>query len=102
MDILKKIEDMRKERGWSYYTLAMEAGITQSTLMNMFSRGTQPSVKTLTALCEAYGVSLSQFFDEGEEHAVLSREEAELLSAYRKLPANEKRAVSALIGQLKR
>ena len=99
MDILKKIEDMRKERGWSYYTLA---GITQSTLMNMFSRGTQPSVKTLTALCEAYGVSLSQFFDEGEEHAVLSREEAELLSAYRKLPANEKRAVSALIGQLKR
>lgn len=47
MDILDRITELREERGWSVYKLAEESGLTQSTLANMFSRKTMPSIATL-------------------------------------------------------
>ena len=35
MEVLEKIERLRKERGWSKNNLAMEAFLTQSTLNNL-------------------------------------------------------------------
>ena len=35
MEVLEKIEKLRKERGWSINNLAMEALLTQSTLNNL-------------------------------------------------------------------
>ncbi len=100
MDILKKIDDMRKERGMSYYMLALEAGLTQSTVLNMFSRGTQPSVKTLTAICSAFGITLSEFFAEEEKTSGFSGAEKELILMYRKLSEKDKNAVMTLITNL--
>ena len=93
MDILKKIDEMRKKRGWSYYMLAQEAGLTQSTVLNMFSRGTQPSIKTLTAICFAFGITLSEFFAEDGDimgaDKGLSGNEKELIEMYRNLSEKE-------------
>ena len=61
MDILEKITKLRLERGWSVYKLADEAGLTQSTVSNMFSRKTTPSISTLSQICDAFGLTLSQF-----------------------------------------
>lgn len=100
MDILAKIDALRKLRGWSFYTLALEAGLTQSTVLNMFSRGTQPSIKTLSAICGAFGMTLSEFFDETNAESGLSANEQELILSYRKLNDKEKQAVAALIEKL--
>lgn len=104
MDILEKIDDMRQERGWSYYMLAQEAGLTQSTVLNMFSRGTQPSIKTLTAICSAFGITLSEFFaEEGDIMGAdkgLSGNEKELIAMYRNLSEKDKNAVMFLINKL--
>ena len=40
MEVLEKIEMLRKEKGWSINYLAMESGLTQSTLNNLYSRKT--------------------------------------------------------------
>jgi|AGTN01.3.fsa_nt_gi Helix-turn-helix. len=93
MDILEKIDMLRRERGWSVYKLAEEAGLTQSTLSNMFARRTLPSVSTLTSICEAFGLKLSQFFNLGEKDAVLTSEENELIDAYRKLSLKTRTAI---------
>ena len=37
MDVLEKIDKLRKERGWSVNYLAMEAELTQSTLNNLYT-----------------------------------------------------------------
>lgn len=100
MDILKKIDELRKERGMSYYMLALEAGLTQSTILNMFSRGTQPSIKTLTAICSAFGITLSEFFAEDEKTSGLSGSEKELILLYRNLSEKDKHAVMSLISNL--
>lgn len=61
MNILKKINSMRLERGWSVYRLSVEADLPQSTMINMFNRETLPSLTTLESLCRAFGVTLSEF-----------------------------------------
>ncbi len=97
MDINKKIEKLRFQRGWSTYELAQEAGITQSTLTSMIRRGNPPKIETLECICEAFGITLAQFFIEDEQLEVLSKNEKELISLFRKIPEAKKRALIELL-----
>ena len=83
MSVLDKIKKLQKERGWSTYKLAYEAGLTQSTLSNMFARGTCPTVDTLERICDAFGISLSEFFNENDKVIHVSKDELELLDGPR-------------------
>jgi transcriptional regulator with XRE-family HTH domain len=71
MEVLEKIEKLRKEKGWSINYLAMESGLTQSTLNNLYSRNTEPKISTLRAICGAFGITLSEFFKEEENKDAL-------------------------------
>ncbi len=62
MDTLEKIDKLRVQRGWSINNLATEAMLTQSTLNNMYQRKNEPKLSTLRALCDAFGITLSEFF----------------------------------------
>ena len=94
MEILDRINELRDNRGWSIYKLAEESGLTQSTLANMFSRKTNPSISTLKQLCDAFGITISQFFE--DENTGYSDDELLLLSNYRKLNNKEKNIVLSL------
>ncbi len=67
MNILDRIDELRKMRGWSVNNLAMEAMLTQSTLNNLYTRKSEPKLSTLRAICNAFGITLSEFFDEEKE-----------------------------------
>lgn len=97
MDINKKIEKMRFQRGWSMYELSQEAGITQSTLTSIMKRGNPPKIDTLECICEAFGITLAQFFMDDEELEVLSTTEKELISLFRRLPATKQHALIDLL-----
>ena len=73
MEILEKIDILRKERGWSINYLAMEAGLTQSTVNHLYVRKTEPKISTLRAICNAFGISLSDFFKDEEDDDELIR-----------------------------
>ena len=66
MDVLEKIDKLRKERGWSVNYLAMEAELTQSTLNNLYTRKTEPKISTLRSICKAFGITLAEFFNDEE------------------------------------
>ncbi len=66
MDVLEKIDKLRKERGWSVNYLAMEAELTQSTLNNLYTRQTEPKISTLRSICKAFGITLAEFFNDEE------------------------------------
>lgn len=97
MDINKKIENLRFQRGWSMYELAQEAGITQSTLTSMMKRGNPPKIDTLECICEAFGITMAQFFMEDEQLEILSKSEKELIYSFRSLPADKQQALIDLI-----
>lgn len=64
MDVLKRINQLRLDRNWSVYRLCVESGLPQSTITNMFNRETLPSIVTLQAICHAFGITMSEFFQE--------------------------------------
>ncbi len=66
MDILERILELREAKGWSEYKLSVETGIPQSTISSWFRKNAQPSISSLQAICDACGITLAQFFSEGD------------------------------------
>ncbi len=86
--ILDKITQMRLERHWSEYQLAEKSGLTQSTISSWYRKDILPSIPSLTKICDAFGITLSQFFLENNDNTVLLNEnQLELLEAASKLDA---------------
>ncbi len=93
MDVIERIEKLRLDRQWTKYRLAEEAMLTYSTLSAVYSRGTPPKLEILEMICNAFGITLSQFFADGGDGRILSGEETKLLELYRALPKNKKQAL---------
>lgn len=96
--VLKKILSLLDERNWTLYRLAKESDLSYSTLSNTFHRNNVPSVSTLIHICEGFGITLAEFFDEsGDTPIQLTTAEQTLLADWQKLPKNEKQLVNAYI-----
>lgn len=65
MDVNGRIRQLMKERSWSEYRLAKMSGLSASTLSNLFTRNTTPSIGTLEAICKGFGITLGQFLQKG-------------------------------------
>lgn len=99
-EIVEKIETMRKERGWTNYKLAEEAGLGQSVIFNMHTRGTLPSITTLYSICNAFGITMAEFFSENNNFENLSDTERELIIKYRSLDNKDKKILNTLINAM--
>ena len=66
MDTHKRLRQLLDERGWTEYRLSKECGLSESTLANIFRRNTLPSISTLEAICAGFGITISQFFADGD------------------------------------
>lgn len=65
VNVLERLHQLQEAQGWSMYRLAKESGLTESTIANIYRRNAMPSVDTLEKICDAFGITLSQFFADG-------------------------------------
>lgn len=80
MNVLGRIDELREARGWSEYQLAVESGLTQSTISSWYRKNMLPTLPSLERICDAFGISLSQFFmEQNDETTILSKQQKELL-----------------------
>lgn len=94
MDVLAKLRKLLKERGWSEYRLAQQAGLHESTISNIYRRNTVPTIATLEAVCGAFGITLSQFFADSDSDLVeVTPELKELLDAWQPLTPEQRAAI---------
>ena len=100
METRERIRELMKERGWSEYRLAIASGLSQSTIANIFSRHTTPSVATLEAICQGFGITLAQFFAEGEM-VELTCEHKKMFQEWSSLTTPQKDVLSQLITVMK-
>ena len=101
MDILEKITELREERHWTEYQLAEKSGLTQSTISSWYRKGLVPSIPSLEKICDAFGLSLSQFFIEDQTEAVvLSHRQSRLLSYAAKLSPEQLEALLTFLQNL--
>lgn len=95
MDAQKRIRKLMEERGWTDYRLAKESNLSHSTVTNMFNRNNAPTLPTLEAVCNAFGITLAQFFSEGNE--TLTEEQQLLFSRWSTLNDEQKRILLELM-----
>lgn len=100
MDAKARIKELMAERNWSEYRLAIASGLSQSTVANIFNRNTTPSVATLESICEGFGITLAQFFAEGDM-VELTEEQQEMFSAWSSLSKDQKDVLNQLIRVMK-
>lgn len=75
MDVLTRITALRTGRNWSEYQLAERSGLTQSTISSWYRKNMMPSIPSLERICDAFDITLSQFFLEDDKQAVLLNEQ---------------------------
>ncbi len=94
MNIAKRILALCTERNISINKLADLSEITQSTLNSIMNNNDpNPQYKTIEKICTGLGVTLAEFFAEGEPEPEPEPELRRLLAAAAKL-APEKRALA--------
>ena len=96
----ERIKQIMKVRGWSEYRLAKESGVPQSTISNIFNRNYQPSIASLDIICKAFGITLAQFFADGN-FVELTDEQNEFFQRWAALKPEQKRLIDELIDQFK-
>ena len=90
-DVLKEITRLREKRKWSEYDLAKRSGLTQSTISTWYRKNQIPTIQTLDKVCHGLGITLSQFFAEGDDAVSLTPEQKELLDNWSALTEAQQR-----------
>ena len=68
MNVGKRIAELRKKVGYKQNHLAELSGVSQSHLRRVELGQSRITVDHLELICDALGVSLKEFFDEGNEN----------------------------------
>lgn len=100
MEAQKRIRQLMEERNWTDYRLAKESGLSHSTVTNMFHRNNAPTLPTLEAVCAAFGITLAQFFTEGNSPE-MTEEQRTLFAKWSALKEDQKNALLALIDTMR-
>ena len=96
MDTHERLRQLLNERGWTEYRLAKNCGLSESTIANIYRRNTVPSLATLEAICKGFGITMAQFFAEGEM-VEISPELKELLENWVNLTPEQKKAANQML-----
>ena len=96
MDTHERLRQLLDERGWTEYRLAKNCGLSESTIANIYRRNTVPSITTLETICKGFGITMSQFFAEGET-VELTPELKELFDSYVVLLPEQKEAAIRML-----
>lgn len=96
MDTHDRLRQLLNERGWSEYKLAKRCGLSESTVANIFRRNTVPSIATLETICSGFGITMSQFFAEGDM-VEITPELKELFENWVNLTPEQKKAANQML-----
>lgn len=88
------------DRGWTEYQLAEESGLPQSTISSWYRKNMVPTITSLEKICDAFGITLSQLFAEGDDPVALTSSQKKLLESWSRLSAQQQEAVLALIDKM--
>lgn len=92
MDVTERIRKLMDQRNWTAYRLRKESGLAQSTLSHIFRKDSEPTISTLETICRAFGLTMGEFFAEGE-FVSLTVEQRELLDKWAILTPEQKQLI---------
>lgn len=78
--IRQRITECRVKKGISEYKLSTDMGHSKGYIQNITSGRSMPSMSEFLYMCECFGITPKQFFDDGAENPVLLNEAVALMS----------------------
>ena len=91
-----RIAELCRKRGYTKYRLAQLTGITQTALGNM------PTMANLEKICDAFEITIAQFFSDDESRLDLTKEQKEILEIWDGLDEKEREIFMTFIRSLKK
>lgn len=96
-DVLEKITSLREERGWTTYRLSKLSGIPQSTISTWYRKNLMPPIDKLEIICQTFGITLAEFFNDTDVLVSMTEEEKNMLSQWNLLTPAQRAAVINII-----
>ena len=93
IDVLERILYYRSQKKWSEYQLAEKSGLTQSTISSWYRKNMLPSITSLEKICNAFEITLSEFFAIEEDNFTLTDVQKKLLTETNRLTDKQKLAL---------
>ena len=89
-NVIRRIQELCRERNITVYKLAQLSGIPKNTLSNMIADDRVPTVPTIEKICAGLGITLSQFFTSDGVYPELTEKQKQVLLVWEKLsPGNQ-------------
>ena len=92
-----RIAGLSEKRGYTKYRLSQITGMTQTALGKSI-----PTIPTLERICDAFNITLAQFFSEDGSRLDLTDEQSEILEVWDGLDVKEKEILLSFIRSLKK
>ena len=97
-----RITELCEKRGYTKYRLSQLTDMSQTALANIINQKSIPTVVTLERICEAFGITLAQFFVEDGGRLNLTEEQNEILEIWDGLETKEREIFLSFIRSLKK
>lgn len=97
-----RITELCEKRGYTKYRLAQLTDMSQTALANIINKRSVPTVVTLERICDAFDITLAQFFTENSGRLNLTEEQNEILEIWDGLETKEKEILLSFIRSLKK
>ena len=97
-----RIKELCKKRGYTKYRLAQITGMTQTALGNILNQKSLPTIVNLERICDAFGITLAQFFTDDGSKLNLTQDQQEILDIWDDLESKEIEILIGFIRSLKK
>lgn len=100
-NILNTITAFREARNWSVYELASHAEMKPTTISTWYATNAIPTLPSLVKICNAFQITLSEFFAKVEENeaetVAITPEQSVMLEKWSALRPEQQEAVLHLL-----
>ena len=100
-----RLKELCEKKHMSRYRLSIITGVSQTAVANIFTGKSTPTISTLSLMCDAFGISLAQFFmdgaDAGEAFPGLSDQQRKLLEAWEELGPEKRQMLVKFIESIR-
>ena len=96
INVNERICQLLTEKGWTGYELSKQTGLSTNTIYEWTKGRSVPSLSNIVKICEAFDITIRQFFFSTEVYE-FSEDEKELLQEWFTLSDLERNAIKNMI-----
>ena len=100
--VAERVKELCEKRSVSKYRLAQLTGMSQTAVGNIISKVSIPTLPTLKKICDAFGMTLAQFFTADGIRPDLTDMQNEIIETWDDLDKEEQRILINFVRSLKK